>query len=212
MEQLPRGIHGLSREFVLENQRGRLITSVTACVHEHGYSKTTVEQIIVRARISKADFYKNFENKEEAFLAAYDAAVEQMREVVVSTCADREDWGQGVCAALAALLAHIAGEPAAANLVLVEGLSAGRGFHDRYQEAVRSFVPYLREGAPVAAGDGKHPEATDEAVVGGIASLLGRHILAGEVERLEEFFPEIAEFALTPYVGSDEARRIISAA
>ena len=60
--------------------------------------------------------------------------------------------------------------------------------------------------------NGQHPEATDEAVVGGIASMLGRHILAGEAERLAEFFPEIAEFALTPYVGSDEARRIISAA
>jgi len=47
-------------------------------------------------------------------------------------------------------------------------------------------------------------------VVGGIASLLGRRVLAGETARLERFFPELAEFALTPYLGVAEARRIIS--
>ncbi len=58
---------------------------------------------------------------------------------------------------------------------------------------------------------GRSPEGIDEAVVGGIASLLGRRVLAGEIEDLERFFPDVAEFALTPYLGSAEARRIISA-
>jgi hypothetical protein len=51
---------------------------------------------------------------------------------------------------------------------------------------------------------------TDEALVGGIASLLSRRVLAGEAEQLDEFLPEIAEFALTPYLGAAEARRIIA--
>jgi AcrR family transcriptional regulator len=197
---------------VLQNQRERLIAGVTTCVYEHGYSETTVEQIIVRAGMSKADFYKSFGDKEEVFLAAYDDAVERIREVVLLACAREDDWGEGVCAAIAALLAHMASKPAAADLVFVEGLNAGRDFHERYQQAIRRFAPYLRDRAPVAVGGSQLPEATAEVVIGGIASLLGRHILNGEGERLEEFFPEIAEFALAPYVGLDEARRIISAA
>ena len=55
------------------------------------------------------------------------------------------------------------------------------------------------------------PAATDEAVVGGIASLLGRRVLAGEAEQIDELLPEVLEFALTPYLGTMEARRIISA-
>ena len=55
------------------------------------------------------------------------------------------------------------------------------------------------------------PEATDEAVVGGIASLLGRRVLAGEAEQLSELFPEILEFALSAYLGAEQARRIVSA-
>jgi hypothetical protein len=55
------------------------------------------------------------------------------------------------------------------------------------------------------------PEATDEAVVGGIASLLGRRVLAGEAEQIDRLLPEVLEFAFTPYLGTVEARRIVSA-
>ena len=41
--------------------------------------------------------------------------------------------------------------------------------------------------------------------VGGIAWLLGRRVLAGEIEQLEELRPALLEFALTPYLGTAEA-------
>jgi AcrR family transcriptional regulator len=211
MERLPPGRHGLPRDVVAQNQRDRLIAAITDSLYEQGYEKSTVSSIGRRARVSKADFYRHFASKEECLLAAYDAAVERLREEVLLVCADRGDWAQGVCVALALLLASLASEPANASLVLVGGLRGGRPVYDRFQEAVQRFVPYLRNGAPAGAGGSRPPEAVDEAVVGGIVSLLGQHVLAGETERLVEFFPEIAEFALTPYLGPAEARRIISA-
>ena len=209
MERLPRGRHGLSREYVESNQRERLIAALADVLYEHGYEQTTVASIGKRAGVSKSDFYKQFKSKDACFIAAYDAAVERLRRCVVAACAEADEWAQGVCDALAALLALLASEPAQAQLALVEGLRAGRGIYDRYQEAVQSFVPYLREGAP-APPEGRPPQATDEAVVGGIASLLARRAIAGETEQVEDFLPEVAEFALTPYLGAAEARRIIS--
>jgi AcrR family transcriptional regulator len=211
MKRLPRGRHGLSDEFVSQNQRERLIVAVTECLYEKGYDQTTVSAVGTRAHVSKSDFYRHFASKDACFLSAYDAAVEHLRERVLSSCEEGGDWVERVRAALSALLGFLASEPAEANLLLVDGLRGGREIYDRFQEAVRSFVPPLRAGAPALAGGGQPPETTDEAVVGGIASLLGRRVLAGETERLEEFFPEVAEFALTPYLGAAEARRIISA-
>jgi hypothetical protein len=49
---------------------------------------------------------------------------------------------------------------------------------------------------------------TDEAVVGGVASLVSRRVRTTDDEALEAFLPELIEFALTPYVGAAEARRI----
>jgi AcrR family transcriptional regulator len=210
VERLPRGRHGLPREFVAQNQRERLLASLAECLEEGGYDGTTVSTIGKRAGVSKSDFYKQFESKDACFVAAYDDAVERIRARVLAACGEADDWATGVLAALAALLDLLVAEPAQAGLVLVEGLRAGRGVYDRYQVALQSFVPYLREGAPAPGGGDPPPEATDEAVVGGIASLLARRVLAGETAKLGELLPEIAEFALTPYIGAAEARRIIS--
>lgn len=211
MERLPRGRHGLSREFVAQNQRERLFAALAECLHENGYDQTTVSTIGKRAGVSKSDFYKQFESKDACFLAAYDSTVERIREQVLAGCDEGDDWAMRVLASLAALLELLAAEPAQAQLVLVEGLRVGRGVYDRYQEALQSFVPYLREGSPSPANGTRPPEASDEAVVGGIASLLSSRVLAGKTEQLPEFLPDVAEFALTPYLGAAEARRLISA-
>lgn len=211
MERLPRGRHGLSREFIAQNQRQRLLTALADSLEENGYERTTVASIGKRAGVSKSDFYKQFESKDACFVAAYDDSVERIRELVRTACEEREEWAKGVLAALTTLLDFFGVQTAQAQLVLVEGLRAGRGVYDRYQAALQSFVPYLREGAPAPAGAERPPDTTDEAVVGGIASLLARRVLAGETTELPGLLPEIAEFALTPYLGTAEARRIISA-
>lgn len=210
MESLPRGRHGLPREYIAEHQRERLIAAIADLLDERGYDRTTVAAISGRAGVSKSDFYAHFGSKDECFFAAYDAVVERLRHVVLDACKSRHDWAEGVCDGLAAALAWLAAEPGRANLLLVEGLRVGPGIYGRFQGAVESFVPYLRDGAPAGTSAGRPPEAADEAVVGGIASLLGRRVLAGEADSLDRFFPELAEFALTPYLGLVEARRIIS--
>jgi AcrR family transcriptional regulator len=210
MKSLPRGRHGLSREFVAQNQRERLLSSIAESLHERGYEKTTVSSISRHARVSKSDFYRHFESKDACFLAAYDDSSERLRDEALAACAQRRDWSDGVCAALTAVLAFLVGDPARANLLLVEGLRAGPDVYDRFQAAVQSFVPRLADGAPAPASSGPAPEAIDEAVVGGVVSLLGRRVLAGETAQLDRFFPDLAEFVLTPYVGGEEACRIVS--
>lgn len=211
MEQLPRGRHGLSREYVAEHQRERLLDAISALLDERGYEATTVAAISQRAGVSKSDFYRHFDSKEDCFLAAYDDAVEGLRAEVLASCAQREGWAEGVRAGVDATLARLAARPEQANLLLVEGLRAGPRVNRRFQDAVDSFVPYLRDRAPVSSAAPPDRDAADEAVVGGIASLLGRRVLAGETGALAEFAPDIAEFALSTYIGIAEARRIISA-
>lgn len=212
MKPLPRGRHGLSPEFVARDQRRRLIRATAAALDELGFEATTVSAIATRARVSKSDFYRHFDSKDECFAAAYDEAVAHLQECVQSACARRRNWADTVCAGISAVLGRIAADPAEANMLLVEGLRAGPSVYQRYQAAVDSFVPCLRSGGPVAAAPGLFNVATDEAVVGGIASLLSRHVLAGEAASVEKMYPEVAQFALTPYLGVAEARRIISSA
>lgn len=208
MKSLPRGRHGLSREFVAQNQLDRLLASIAASLHEHGYDNTTVSVITSHARVSKSDFYRHFASKDACFVAAYDDAVDRLRREVLDACAAEKEWSAAIAAALAAVLALLARDPARADLLFVEGLRAGPEVYARFQAAVQSFVPYLVDRAPAPESGVAPGEGVAEAVVGGVASLLSRWVLAEETEELEERFAEIAEFALTPYLGTEEARRV----
>jgi AcrR family transcriptional regulator len=213
MDRLPRGRHGLSPEFVARNQRERLIAALILTLDEVGYQKTTVSMIGQRAAVSKSDFYKHFESKDDCFLAAYDYAIERLRSAVLDACAaaEAEEWSVRVRAGIGAMLGLLATEPPLAAILLAEGLRAGRGIYDRYQAAVEAFVPLLRRDAPDPPGGPEVPPATDEAVIGGIASLLSRRTIAGEAASLAALTPDVLEFALTPHLGTEAARRIISA-
>ncbi|HET7590066.1 MAG TPA: TetR/AcrR family transcriptional regulator [Solirubrobacterales bacterium] len=209
---MPRGRHGLSPEYVAANQRGRLIAGLIEALYEVGYQRTTVSLIGQRAAVSKSDFYKHFESKDDCFLAAYDSAVERIREGVGAACAAAGgQWADRVAAAIGALLDLFTVEPALASIALVEGIRAGRGVYDRYQTALDFFVDRLGEGAPPNPAGEEVPRATSEAVVGGVAAMLGRRVLAREAEQLPRLFPEILEFVLVAYLGAGEARRIVSA-
>src|ERR1700760_343868 len=138
MDRLPRGRHGLSPEFVARNQRDRLIAALILTLAEVGYQKTTVSMIGRRAAVSKSDFYKHFDSKDECFLAAYDFAVERVHTAVADACSTvaGEEWQGRGRAGIAPLPNLLAAEPALASILLAEGLRAGRGIFDRYQAAV----------------------------------------------------------------------------
>src|SRR6478752_10103851 len=110
MERLPRGRHGLSPEFVARNQRERLVAGLTEVLYEVGYQKTTVSLIGQRASVSKSDFYKHFESKDDCFFAAYEAAIERIREQVLDATAKYEEgeWSSRIRDAIAALLSTLA--------------------------------------------------------------------------------------------------------
>ena len=71
--QLPRGPHRLAREEVLASQRGRMLAAIAEAVAEKGYAATTVADVVGRAGVSRKTFYEHFADKEECFLAAWDA-------------------------------------------------------------------------------------------------------------------------------------------
>src|SRR5262249_22207337 len=144
------------------------------------------------------------------FLAAYDLVSEQVREQVAAAIEENEEWPDQVRAALATLLRFLASEPELARLCMVEQLVAGPDVSYRYREAMDGVVPLLRLGRE-RQNAGELPETTEEALVGGIASLIARRVNAGQARELEELLPGLVEFALTPYLGSAEAERIAAA-
>ncbi len=210
LARLPPGRHGLPREFVTHNQRERLIAGIAEAIAEHGFSGTTIAHITRAAAVSRRTFYEHFASKDECFVAAYDTVMNELRDRVTTAFEETEDWPRAIKAGIEAMLQFLAAEPSLARLCMVEALVAGPAVVERYDAAIQSFVPYFREGR-----EGRSPEVlsrlsptTEEALVGGMVSLISRRIIAGKTKELEDLLPDLVEFTLTPYLGSAEAAKI----
>lgn len=206
LARLPKGRHGLPREFVASNHRARLIAGLIEAVAEKGYAKTTISDITREAAVSRRTFYEHFDSKEECFLSACDWAMGHLTSLIQAAFEEQPRWAAGVHAAFAALLDFLAREPALARLSMVESARSIPEAFDRYRRLVDAFVAILSpgRGEPAAAG-ARLPPPTEESLAGGIATLLTRRVAAGHTERLPELLPEIVVFALVPYLGMDDA-------
>jgi AcrR family transcriptional regulator len=213
LARLPPGRHGLPREFVARNQRERLIAGLAEAVAENGYAGTTIAHITRHAAVSRRTFYEHFSSKDECFVAAYDTVMAELRERVDEAFNAEEEWPQAVRAGIAAMLDFLTAEPHLARLSMVEALVAGPVVVERYDAAIQSLVPYFeagRKGRSAEVLAGLSP-STEEALIGGMVSLISRRVFADRTEELESLLPDLVEFALTPYLGSTEAAKVARA-
>src|SRR5215213_10405909 len=105
--RLPRGTHGLDPSLVAASQRTRLLGAVGREVAEKGYNAATIDDIVRAAGVSKQTFYEHFADKLDCFLAAYEAASDELFEHVRAAQDGAEADGGGRGAWLARTRAGI---------------------------------------------------------------------------------------------------------
>jgi AcrR family transcriptional regulator len=208
LARLPHGRHGLPAEFVERNQRQRLLVSLIRTVADVGYNGATITNLAEGAGVTTRTFYKYFDSVEDCYIAAFEAAGEVLGERLRAAYVSAEQWPRRVRAALAAALDFFAGEPELARLLLTEPFVAGPTIARRYQEQIERLAPYLREGRELSPEAASFPATTERGLIGSVASQIGRKASAGQAASLPSLLPELAQFALTPYLGPAEARRI----
>jgi AcrR family transcriptional regulator len=191
--RLPRGSHGLDRDVVEASQRARLLEAAGRAVAARGYAAATIDDVVRGAGVSKKTFYEHFADKEGCFLAAYEAAGEELFRRVLEAHGTSDDWMERTRAGIAAYLRWLAAEPALARVFLIEVAAAGpraaqarESLRDRYavlmrerQEEARADIPSL----PVL------PDEVFHAAVAAVDELVVRHIRESSAESLPELEP-----------------------
>jgi AcrR family transcriptional regulator len=203
----PPGRQQLSREFIAQHQRARIIAALAEETVARGYRAVTVADIVRRAGIARNTFYENFSSKQDCFLAAQDYAVDEALRRVVDAATEVDSWQARVDAGLSAFLHYVASEPALARTCIVEAISAGPASLERYEESLQAFIPLFRIGRQVSPHGAELPETLEETIIGGIFWVIYQRIILGETEQIEQLLPELVEFALIPYIGAEAAKR-----
>jgi AcrR family transcriptional regulator len=212
LQRLPAGQDRFQAEQLSRDQRDRILAAMTELVAKRGYQGTTIEHIVKRAGVSRATFYENFSNREDCLLAGFDEAAEETRRRVDTAVAAAEGWPEQVRAGLVAFLDYAAANPALARTCLVESMTAGPTAMARYEEALQSFTPLLRQGRDLAAAEDRLPETLEDSIVGGIVWMVHQRLLRGEVEEIPALLGTMLAFALGPYLGEERAAEFAEAA
>ena len=196
-QQLPRGRHRLSREEVVSSQRLRMLDAMVSAVADKGYTRTSVADVIGRARVSRETFYEHFTDKEDCFLATFDHTVQiligRIRERSdEAAAAERIDRLDGL---LRVYLEELAAQPAVSRVFLVEVYAAGERAIERRARLQQRFVD-------IVAGLLEASDATQrfacEVVVAAVSQLVTTRVgsgRSGELPGLREPLVDLARRA-----------------
>ena len=183
-DQLPSGRHGLLPSFVAANQRERILSAVAQATAELGYAEMSVEAITTRAGVSRRTFYEHFQNKEDAFLAAYDAAVRAVVRHVRRAYFQETTAQARLHAGIGAFLQVLASDPELARMCIVEVLAAGPRAIARRNETMRMFAEIIEDNIHELIPSCRRAALTAETIVGGIHEVVFSRILAGRTGEL----------------------------
>jgi len=207
--RLHSGRHKLPRQFIVQNQRERIVDATASIVAEKGLANLTIPEIAKRANVSHHTFYEMYPTKHDAFLGAQKIGLHQALLVTAQAYeAHKEDWPRGVAAGLHALLAYLASEPAHSHLILVDTFAASPEATEIRDTSLHAFAAYLQPGYDHASKDSAMPGVAPEAIAGGVWQILNHYIEAGRTSELPVLAPQLIYAALTPFLGAQEAAKV----
>jgi AcrR family transcriptional regulator len=207
--RLPRGSHGLDRRLVAASQRTRLLEAVGRAVAEKGYGGATIDDIVRRAGVSKMTFYEHFRDKEDCFIAAYEAASEELFERVRTAQSEPESWLERAGSGIRAYLARLAGDPELARAFLIEVAAAGpraaecrERVRDRYAVLMRELQDEARADIPTLP---RLPDEIFHALVAAVDDLVVRRIRESSARDLPELEPILLHLEVALLAGPEMA-------
>lgn len=202
---LPRGRHAAARTLVVASQRGRLIEAMAGCVADTGYAATTVAAVIARAGVSRKTFYEHFRDKQDCFLAAWEAGTDLLIEQVSEAASQPGTWRQRLRAGTAAYLQVLADEPEFARTFLIEVLGAGDAALDRRAQIHGRFAELLKQIHRVAMHEDPAlsplPDYAFKAATAAVWELVADHIRTRGVQGLTGLVDQIVQVHCAFFTG-----------
>jgi AcrR family transcriptional regulator len=180
----------------------RLLRALAAVVVERGYQETTVADVVERAHTSQRTFYKSFEDKEAAMVAALDAASAQMMAAALPAFRRGRGWAESVRGTQEAMFRFAALEPEYGRLGTVEIYAAGPPALEQREAVTEGMEGLLAAGFELAP---EAPGVAPEAIGGALYAMLYDFVKAHGPERLPELLPAAAYITLAPFLGAEKA-------
>lgn len=190
----------------------RLLEAMLLVSGERGYENVSVQDVIERAKASRATFYKHFDDKDDCFAQAYRDASEWLYRRLTGVAKRQPTWRGGLRSALAELLEFCANQPALARALFVEAHAAGGEAmvqHDLLMKRLSDAIDGARREITSRQAP---PPITASFMVGAIETLVRAKLMSEEPETAPELLPGLLHFVVMQYYGDDAAWEELTAA
>jgi AcrR family transcriptional regulator len=192
-----------------------MLEAMASAVAAKGYAGTTVADVVGGAGVSRKTFYEHFRDKEDCFLAAFDAGVQLLVDAVERATLDAEgEWREHIRAGVRAYLSALSAAPDFARTFLIEVLAAGphalerrAEVHGRFAELLKTLHESYRADHPEEI-----PQLPDEvfiAVVGAVNELVSDRVRKGRTADLPELEPVISYLQISFLAGHAAGERVL---
>lgn len=142
------------------------------------------------------------------FPRAFEAAFARLQVVVEEAYVSQAEWPDQVAAAIRAAFEFAVSDPEAADLLTNKALASGSDGIARYQRLLGYGSGLLLPGRQQSPDGALLPGIIEQSVAGGIIMLVAQRVDQGRASELSELVPDAIQFALTPYLGVEWARRV----
>ena len=141
--------------------------TATEAFGRRGYARTSVEDILAAAGVSRRTFYRVFRSKDDVFHVLFDRAIETALGLIRAAVAGADTPAAKVEAGLRAYLgAHLAIGPLA-RVLLLEQFPPGSTFGRRREAAVEAFFQLIEHEVR-----GLRPERIDPLLIRGVVAAI----------------------------------------
>jgi AcrR family transcriptional regulator len=179
------------------SQRQRILAAMAASCAEKSYALTTIADIVSGASISRATFYKHFENKQACFAAAAEGFVDDLRDAALAERRPQQPLAESLSDMIGAVLERLVAKPALAKLLLIEAPYVDL-------EIVQSSRDLVVGALSAEAGPARG-SADPEIAFGRAKLLIADYLAADKADQLPSLLPELLYIALLPYRGQEAA-------
>lgn len=186
---------GTPRAEVVRNQRERLFGAAVAVAAEKGYDPTTVADLVQLSGVSRSDFYRHFESKQDCFVAMVQELVGPAVETIQRAAEGADE--QRARKVFEGFVAVAVEHAPTARVCIVELDTAGAQAEAVVDRLFDAFEELATEASKRIPGREEMPAEVVRAVIGGLRKVIHTRLYRHQEAELDQLAPQLWEWALS---------------
>jgi len=190
----------IAAEQGLDMQRMRVLDAMAQVAAEQGIRGATVAGVLRQGGISRATFYRLFDDLDDCLQALLDEVLTRSVGLITDAFERESSWPDGVVAGLVALLDFLDAEPALARVCLVDSLAAGSTALERRARELKILEPLLDSGGKRTSSSRRPLALTAESTIAAVSGILHNRLISGDAPPFIDLLGELVGLVVEPWL------------